>query len=166
MYYKNVMFSSIFCQSISEATISAKGQRSIWPQNQNNFDTDRCNSRFPLGTCGSLNWTNKEGWPNLELCITDWAKEGRINIPHCRPSNQVCVIVGVKRTKRGKPLRCIVESYPTIEPPGRSWVMEVGKGCECKAACYNADKLEYTVINPGKKIFGNICSVEVFLRTL
>ncbi len=156
MYYKNVMFSSMFCQSISDTTISVEGQHSIWSPRQS-FDTSQCDSKFPLGTCGSLKWTNEQGLQNLQLCITDWATEGKINIPYCGPPNQVCVIVGVKRTKAGKPLRCTVKSYSTIKPPRRknlpwrTWVMEVGEGCECKAACYNADKLEYTVINPGRE---------------
>lgn len=70
--------------------------------------------------------------------MTDWVKERIVTIPSCGP-RQLCVVAGVRRTIPGKPIRCRI--YSQLQASlgrNRLWKMEIGDGCECKAACFNS----------------------------
>jgi hypothetical protein len=101
--------------------------------------TEACSGSNPsLGTCDVKNWGKD---PNYQMCQTEWiTKQGTTMIPNCGASlTQICMLLGLGRSKAGKTIFCKVASNPTSQ--GRNWFVEVGDGSKCRVACFDASPM-------------------------
>jgi hypothetical protein len=75
------------------------------------------------------------------MCQTEWiTKQGTTMIPNCGASlTQICMLLGLGRSKAGKTIFCKVASNPTSQ--GRNWFVEVGDGSKCRVACFDASPM-------------------------